>query len=146
MQLYLKFLKFFGMNIVGTPRYIGIDVVFDDFNLITLNERVVISNNCHFLTHDYSLTTALISIGEKPSSDMSFFGEIIVGKNVFIGKKSIVLPNTTIGDNVIVGAGSIVRGKIPSNSIIAGNPARVIANIKDTANSWKGSIKEAKSD
>ena len=45
--------------------------------------------------------------------------------------RSIILPGTEIGDNTIIGAGSVVKGKIPANVIIAGNPAKVIKNIDD---------------
>jgi serine acetyltransferase len=46
---------------------------------------------------------------------------------VFIGINCIILSNTTIEDNCIVGAGSVVRGHFPENSVIAGNPAQIIS-------------------
>ena len=46
---------------------------------------------------------------------------------------SIILPGTKIGNNVIIGAGSVVRGSIPDNSIVAGNPAVVIGDIIEYA-------------
>ena len=57
-------------------------------------------------------------------------GEVNIGNNVFIGTKSIILPNVSIGDNVIVGAGSIVTKDIPANSVVCGNPARVITSYE----------------
>jgi maltose O-acetyltransferase len=54
---------------------------------------------------------------------------IIIGKNVFLGSKAIILPGTEIGDHSVVGAGAVVKGKYPSNSVIAGNPARIIKEI-----------------
>jgi len=133
MLYYNRLLHFAGLNLTGTPRFIAKSVKFDDFNRITLGDRVVISLNVYFLTHDYSFTTALISIDEKPQTDVGILRNIVVGKNVFIGMNSIILPGTTIGENVIIGAGSVVRGNIPSNSIVAGNPAAVIGDIKDYA-------------
>lgn len=44
-------------------------------------------------------------------------GEVIIGKNVWIGANSVILRNTEIGDNVVIGAGSIVKGKVPSNTV-----------------------------
>lgn len=134
MSGYVRLLKMYGMTFTGTPRYIGARVVFDDIDLISLGERVVISDHCHFLTHDYSLTTTLISQNLKPKTDVSIYSKIIIGNNVFIGKKTIVMPNSSIGDNVIVGAGSVVRGKLQSNSIYAGNPCIRIRSIDEHYN------------
>lgn len=49
-----------------------------------------------------------------------------IGQNCFIGGRSLILPGVTIGDSCIVGAGSVVTRSVPANSIVAGNPARVI--------------------
>jgi acetyltransferase-like isoleucine patch superfamily enzyme len=54
------------------------------------------------------------------------FGRIRIGNNVFVGTNCIILYGTTIGDNCIVGAGSVVRGHYPDNSVIVGNPAKVV--------------------
>ncbi len=137
MKLYIPLLKKNGMKITGIPRYIGVHVSFDDFNKIKIGDRVVISDDCHFLTHDYSITTALIAINKKPNKDIALVRGITVGENVFIGKKTIVMPNTQIGNNVIIGAGSVVRGVLESNSIYLGNPAQKIGNIEQQANKWK---------
>jgi len=51
-----------------------------------------------------------------------------VGKNCFIGGRSLILPGVEIGDNCVVGAGSVVTKSVPARSIVAGNPARVIAS------------------
>lgn len=55
-------------------------------------------------------------------------GEIMIGKNVWIGDKVTILGGVTIGDNVIIGAGSIVTHNIPRNCMAAGMPAKVIKN------------------
>ena len=49
-----------------------------------------------------------------------------IGNNSVIGVRSIILPGVKIGNNVIVGAGSVVTKDIPDNSIVAGNPAKII--------------------
>lgn len=55
----------------------------------------------------------------------------MIGANVFIGMNSIILMGTVIGENSIVGAGSVCSGHYPPNSVIAGNPARVIRTLDE---------------
>lgn len=52
--------------------------------------------------------------------------DIYIGNNCFIGTRAIILPGVKIGDEVIVAAGAIVTKDVPSNSIVAGNPAKII--------------------
>lgn len=54
---------------------------------------------------------------------------IKVGNNVWIGLNSIILKNTLIGDNCIVAAGSVVKGEFPENSLIMGNPAKIVKTL-----------------
>lgn len=65
---------------------------------------------------------------QAPEAD-SEPSEIILGDNVWIGARAIVLAATTLGDGCIIGAGSVVRGTFPPLSIIAGNPARIVGRI-----------------
>ena len=137
MVLYYQLLKFAGVKFRGKPRYIGKDVKFDNYRKISLGDRIVISNECILLTHDYSITTALISIKEIPTKDIALERTIEIGDNVFIGKRSIIMPNTTIGNNVIIGAGSVIRGKIPDYSVVIGNPCEIVGDIREQALKWK---------
>lgn len=56
----------------------------------------------------------------------AFDREVVIGRRVWIGMNSLILKGSRIGDNSIIGAGSVVSGDIPSNCMAAGNPARVI--------------------
>ncbi len=56
---------------------------------------------------------------------------VIIGNSVFIGANCIVLPGVTIGDDVVIGSGSVVTKAIPSNSVAVGNPAKVICSLDD---------------
>lgn len=56
---------------------------------------------------------------------------ITIGDNVWLGGNVVVLPGVTIGDNVVIGSGSVVTKDIPSNTIAAGNPCRVIREITE---------------
>ncbi|MFK3975016.1 acyltransferase [Shewanella vesiculosa] len=140
MSFYLNVLRLVGLNLDGKPRYISLKVRFDDFNRIYLSDRVVISENVVFLTHDYSLTTALLAIGRVLETDVAFLKDIKVGSNTFIGLGAIILPGSVIGSNVIVGAGTVVRGYIPDNSIYIGNPGKVVASTTEKAIVWEASL------
>lgn len=132
MRLLLPLLRGAGLKLTGTPRYIAPTVFMDDFDKITLGERVVISSHVSLLTHDYSLTTVLIATGQHDGGgDVAIVRPITVGSNVFIGRGSLIMPGTTIEDNVIVGAASVVRGVVPKGTIVIGNPAEPAGGIQE---------------
>ena len=135
MRLYLKYLKKYGMIIDGTPIYISPTVRIDgtDFSLISIGDRCVISSDVLLLTHDYSLSRGMEAIGENVKKEVYMLGKITIGKNCFVGARSMLLPGTTLGNNVIVGAGSVVKGNIPDDSIIIGNPAKIVGNTMEWA-------------
>lgn len=68
---------------------------------------------------------------DKENPKIDKFGTIIIGDNVMIGTGSIIMPNAVIGENCIIGAGAVVTKEIPANSIAAGVPARVIGSIDE---------------
>ena len=59
------------------------------------------------------------------------FGKIKIGSFVYIGNNVMVMPGVTIGDNVLIAAGSVVTKSIPDNCVVGGNPARFICSIED---------------
>lgn len=58
-------------------------------------------------------------------------GDVIIGNNCWIGMNSIILPGVVLGDNVVVGAGSVVTKSVESFTIIAGNPARILRKTEN---------------
>ncbi len=62
-------------------------------------------------------------------SESDGFEPVVIGRDVWIGVGSIILKGSSIGDNSIIGAGSVVTGEIPSNVVAAGVPARVVRNL-----------------
>ena len=90
--------------------------------LIEIGEHCAIAAGTQFITHDGATW-----VFENDVDGGGVFGKIVIGNNVFIGINCILLSNTTIGDNCIIGAGSVVRGNFPENSVIAGNPAQIIS-------------------
>lgn len=94
--------------------------------LIELGDDVIIAANTKLITHEGSVC---VFHREHPYIDL--FGKITIGNNVFIGMNCLILPNTTIGNNCIIGAGSVVRGIIPDNSVVIGNPGKVVMSFDD---------------
>jgi acetyltransferase-like isoleucine patch superfamily enzyme len=97
--------------------------------LITIGDDTTISFDCAFVTHDAA--TRVIRNLPGQNKETVIYGPIKVGKNCFIGCRTVVLPNVTIGDNCIIGAGSIVNKSIPENSVAAGQPCKVICTLDE---------------
>ena len=97
--------------------------------LISIGDETCISFGCTFLTHDASIHVC--EKFDKKCPKLIKFGKVSIGKNCFIGCRSIIMPGVSIGNNCVVGAGSIVTKSIPSGEVWAGNPAHFIMNIKD---------------
>jgi acetyltransferase-like isoleucine patch superfamily enzyme len=101
--------------------------------LVLEHTEMIIGDDCMF-SHDLAFYTNDahsifdVKTGRNINStpDISSKRKITIGNHVWIGARSIVLYNTTIGDGSIIGAGSIVKNKIPNNCIAVGTPARVI--------------------
>jgi galactoside O-acetyltransferase len=64
-------------------------------------------------------------------SGTQFSIPVRIGNNVWIGSNAVILPGITIGDNSVIGAGSVVTHDIPENVIAVGNPCRVLRNINE---------------
>lgn len=88
--------------------------------LIEIGNHVTLAPRVHILCHDASTKSFL---------GYTKIGRVTIGDNVFIGAESVVLPGVTIGSNVIIGANSTVTKDIPDNSVAAGSPARVICSL-----------------
>jgi acetyltransferase-like isoleucine patch superfamily enzyme len=88
--------------------------------LIEIGDHVAIARGTLFITHDGGIWCFRDKI-----ENADVFGKVKIGNNVFIGNNCTILPNTTVGDNCIIGAGSVLRGNFPENSVILGNPAKV---------------------
>lgn len=85
--------------------------------LIEIGDNVTLAPRVHILAHDAST---------KRELGYTKIGKVKIGNNVFIGANTTILPNVKIGDNVVIGANSLVCKNILSNTVVAGNPIRVI--------------------
>lgn len=90
-------------------------------NLIEIGDFVILAPRVHIIAHDASMLNF---------TGYTKVARVKIGNKVFIGNNAMILPGVTIGDNVIIGAGSVVTRDIPSNSVAAGNSAKVICSIE----------------
>lgn len=133
---YIKLLRRHDVDIAPYKNcgFIATSVYFDkyDFTKIHIGCDVFLTHDVVLLVHDQSLVTAWNS-EEKRKDKGSFYGarDIFIGDNVFIGMRTVVLPGATIEDDVIIGAGSVVKGRIPKGTVWAGNPARMIETTEE---------------
>ncbi len=100
--------------------------------LVTIGNNVTITN-ATILAHDAST---------KKELGYTKVGRVDIGDNVFIGYGAIVLPNTKIGNKVIVGAGTVVTKDIPDNTVVGGNPCRVLCTYDEYIEKNKKALKE----
>ena len=126
-----------GIRIDDGVTYISPDVYFDSaaYSMITIHNGATISREVLFLVHDYSIHIPLTRIGWNPPQGkvVHFIKPIIVGKDSFIGARVTLLGGTKIGKNCIIGANACVKGVIPDNSIVVGNPGRIIGDTREWA-------------
>jgi len=97
--------------------------------LIEIGENCTIAGG-NFYVHDGGVSV-LNNLGYFKGERWDKMARIKVGNNVFIGLDASIMGGVTIGDNCIIGAGSVVTKNIPSNSVAAGMPARVICSIDE---------------
>jgi len=93
--------------------------------LIEIGDHVQITDGVTFYTHG----GAWVFRHKYPNFD--FFGKIKIGSNVYIGNNVLIMPGVSIGDDVLIGAGSIVTKTIPRGAVVVGVPARVVCSLKE---------------
>ena len=129
----------------GQGRNVSPDAVFDNPERITIGDRVRIGSRCHLwagpkegeirigddvLFGPEVLVTAASyrhDLGHPVTEQPMAEGHVVIGDDVWLATRAVVLPGTTIGDGSIVAAGAVVRGEFPPMSIIAGSPAKVVS-------------------
>ncbi|MDB5031617.1 MAG: transferase hexapeptide repeat containing protein [Mucilaginibacter sp.] len=93
---------------------------------LVVNQGVIIGENC---TLRNSTT-----IGHKRQADGTFSPCPRIGNNVDIGANVVIIGDVEVGDNVIIGAGTVITKSIPANSVVVGNPARILEKKDTTEN------------
>ena len=115
----------YGYNIeIGENFYSNHNLVILDAAKVKFGDNVFIGPNCGFYTAGHPLDAKTRNQG------LEYAKPIEVGDNVWIGGNVVILPGVKIGNNTVIGAGSVVTRDIPDNVVAVGNPCRVIKTIE----------------
>ena len=118
------FLCDYGYNIeIGENFYSNHNLIILDANKVKFGNNVFIGPNCAFYTAGHPLDA------ETRNKGLEYAKPIEIGDNVWFGGNVVVLPGVKIGNNTVIGAGSIVTKDIPPNVVAAGNPCKIIRKI-----------------
>lgn len=114
----------YGKNIeIGDNFFANHNLVILDCAKVTFGNNVLIGPNCSFNTPQHPLDV------ETRNKFLEYAYPIKVGNNVWFGANVTVCPGVNIGDNVVVGAGSVVTKDVPPNCVVAGVPAKIIKKL-----------------
>lgn len=116
----------YGYNIeIGENFYSNVNLTILDGARVSFGDNVFIAPNCGFYTAGHPLDT------QQRNAGLEYARPICVGNNVWIGAGVCVMPGVTIGDDTVIGAGSVVTKDIPSGVVAVGNPCRVLRKIEE---------------
>lgn len=101
--------------------------VRSEYDLLEIGDRVTVSSEVLFITHD---GTGWL-FRDKNGDRRYRLAPISIGSDVFLGARSTIMPGIRVGDRCIVAAGSVVTKSVPGGSIVGGNPARIIGSFGD---------------
>lgn len=116
----------YGYNIeVGENFGANYNLTILDVAKVTIGDNVLIAPNVSIYTAGHPVHP------DSRNSGYEYGIPITIGNNVWIGGSSVILPGVNIGDNCVIGAGSVVTRDIPEDSIAVGNPCRVLRKITE---------------
>lgn len=116
----------YGWNIeVGENFFANYNLTILDVGKVTIGKNVQIAPNVSIYTAGHPLHA------DSRNSGYEYGIPVTIGDNVWIGGSSVILPGIRIGNNAVIGAGSVVTKDIPDNMVAAGNPCRVIREITE---------------
>lgn len=115
----------YGTNIItGEGVFFNFNCVVLDVMEVNIGSKTMFGPNVQIYTATHPLDYKIRNTG------LEYAKPITIGENVWVGGSVVICPGITIGDNSIIGAGSVVTKSIPANVIAAGNPCKVIRNYK----------------
>ena len=121
----------FHANFGGAHVHFG-DWVYANFNLTLVDDGHIYVGNDVMFGPNVTVATAGHPVNpELRRQGLQFNADVHIGDNVWIGAGSVVLPGVTIGDNTVIGAGSVVTADVPANCVAFGDPCRVYREINE---------------
>lgn len=100
--------------------------------LVTIGAGTWLTAGVQFVTHDHAVVVGRSPVHAVPVDEpLNRFERVRVGRHSFVGVSALLLPGVTVGDDCIVGAASVVTRDVPSGSVVAGNPARIVGTTAD---------------
>ncbi len=119
---------------LGNDVIIGMNCTFVDNQEIRIGDRVMIASNVQIYTAAHPVLPKERLVSDWKERKTTFFRTyarpVEIKDNVWIGGGCIILPGVVIGENSVVGAGSVVNRDVPANCVAAGNPCRVIRYLE----------------
>ena len=135
---YANYLRKWGdFNSIGTDCSIKTYTNITDPQYVRIGNNVQLSN-CSIFGHDGSISCLNRAYGKI----LDRVGKIDIRDNVYIGHGAIILPGVTIGPNAIIGAGAVVAKTIPPDSIVVGNPGKIIGSVDALVDRLEASTKQ----
>lgn len=133
-----KFLNFYRKTFWSDEKYarflgvkLGKGCLISTKNFSSEPYLIEIGNHCRVASGVYFFTHGGLWSQRKKHSGLDYFGKIKVGNYTYIGEGSKIMPGVTIGNDVIIGAGSVVTKSVPDGKIAAGNPARIVGETAE---------------
>lgn len=125
----VKYARKIGVEVGNGTHFVNCPSFSSEQWLISIGERTNISSDVSFITHDGGRWV----LDHLYPQDAPFYkiGPIRVGNNCFLRMRTMILPNVCIGDNCVIGGGSIVTKSIPEGQVWAGVPAHFVCTIEE---------------
>lgn len=120
---------------IGNNTYINYNCCFLDSAKVTIGDYVYMGPNCNIFTPCHPIHHEL-----RKEKVTEYALPVTVGSHSWIGGDVVITPGVTIGENCVIGAGSVVTKDIPANSIAVGNPCKVIRQINDKDREYINSL------